>query len=94
MKVRITIQPQRHANCARPPHLNRFKIRRMVVWGSDWPFVRLHERIERWLPDEADRRRVLREKPSRLFGFAFWHLSGLRHTARSYDPTDLAGTAP
>jgi predicted TIM-barrel fold metal-dependent hydrolase len=48
------------------------------VWGSDWPFVRVDERIdygpplsclERWLPDEADRRRVLWDTPSRLFGF-------------------------
>jgi len=49
------------------------------VWGSDWPFVRVDERIDygpplsclqRWLPDEADRRRVLWETPSRLFGLA------------------------
>ena len=48
------------------------------VWGSDWPFVRMDERVdygppmsclERWLPDEADRRRVLWETPSGLFGF-------------------------
>jgi predicted TIM-barrel fold metal-dependent hydrolase len=49
------------------------------VWGSDWPFVRVDERIDygpplsclaRWLPDEADRRCVLWETPSRLFGFS------------------------
>jgi predicted TIM-barrel fold metal-dependent hydrolase len=48
------------------------------VWGSDWPFVRVDERIDygpplsclaRWLPDAADRHRVLWETPSRLFGF-------------------------
>jgi len=48
------------------------------VWGSDWPFVRTEERIDygpplacldRWLPDAADRRRVLWETPARLFGF-------------------------
>ena len=48
------------------------------VWGSDWPFVRTDERIDygpelvclqRWLPDEADRRKVLWETPARLFGF-------------------------
>jgi predicted TIM-barrel fold metal-dependent hydrolase len=48
------------------------------VWGSDWPFVRLPHRmdygpvyqlLERWLPDPADRRRVLWDTPSRWFGF-------------------------
>jgi predicted TIM-barrel fold metal-dependent hydrolase len=48
------------------------------VWGSDWPFVRVEERIDygpplsclaRWLPDEVDRRRVLWETPANLFGF-------------------------
>lgn len=48
------------------------------VWGSDWPFVRVDERIDyapgfaclaRWLPDPADRRKVLWDNPSRLFGF-------------------------
>ena len=48
------------------------------VWGSDWPFVRTEERIDygpelaclrRWLPDEADRRKVLWDTPARLLGF-------------------------
>ncbi|HEX2829727.1 MAG TPA: amidohydrolase family protein [Burkholderiales bacterium] len=48
------------------------------VWGSDWPFVRLDARfdygppsicIQRWLPNEADRRKVLWDTPARLFGF-------------------------
>lgn len=48
------------------------------VWGSDWPFVRVPKRldygpafamIERWLPDEADRRKVLWDTPKRWFGF-------------------------
>jgi predicted TIM-barrel fold metal-dependent hydrolase len=48
------------------------------VWGSDWPFVRLNERmdygpvrscLDRWLPDPKDRRKVLWENPKRLFGF-------------------------
>jgi predicted TIM-barrel fold metal-dependent hydrolase len=47
------------------------------VWGSDWPWVRMDERmgygpvfacLNRWLPDEKDRRKV-RETPSKLFGF-------------------------
>ena len=48
------------------------------VWGSDWPFVNMDERVDygpplsclaRWLPDEDDRRRVLWDNPARLFGF-------------------------
>ncbi len=49
------------------------------VWGSDWPFLRMPTRMDygpvlanlhRWLPDDRDRREVLRETPVRLFGFA------------------------
>jgi predicted TIM-barrel fold metal-dependent hydrolase len=49
------------------------------VWGSDWPFVRVSERIDygpplaclhRWLPAEVDRRTVLWNTPARLFGFS------------------------
>lgn len=49
------------------------------VWGSDWPFVRLPQRIDygptrallaRWLPDPADQQKVLWDTPSRWFGFA------------------------
>jgi predicted TIM-barrel fold metal-dependent hydrolase len=48
------------------------------VWGSDWPFVRMDERMDyglglvclpRWLPDQQARRKVLWENPKRLFGF-------------------------
>lgn len=48
------------------------------VWGSDWPFVRMDERMDyappltclpRWLPDPKDRQKVLWETPARLFGF-------------------------
>ena len=48
------------------------------VWGSDWPFVRVHERVDygpglaclsRWLPDAKDRHKVLWENPARLFRF-------------------------
>ncbi|MCC7484611.1 MAG: amidohydrolase family protein [Burkholderiales bacterium] len=48
------------------------------VWGSDWPFVRMDERMDygpvysclaRWLPREEDRRKVLWDNPKRLFGF-------------------------
>jgi predicted TIM-barrel fold metal-dependent hydrolase len=49
------------------------------VWGSDWPFVRMDARVDygptlnclgRWLPDAADRNKVLRATPARLFGFS------------------------
>ena len=48
------------------------------VWGSDWPFVRMDERMDygppatclpRWLPDAGDRQKVLWDTPARLFGF-------------------------
>jgi predicted TIM-barrel fold metal-dependent hydrolase len=49
------------------------------VWGSDWPFVRVEERVDygpglaclaRWLPDPEDRHQVLWRNPARLFGFS------------------------
>lgn len=48
------------------------------VWGSDWPFINTTQEVEygsllhllaRWLPDPADRQRVLWHNPARLFGF-------------------------
>lgn len=48
------------------------------IWGSDWPFVRMDERMDyglalvplaRWLPDPEQRRQVLWRNPQRLFGF-------------------------
>jgi predicted TIM-barrel fold metal-dependent hydrolase len=48
------------------------------IWGSDWPFLGMDYEIRyadclgalaRWLPDAADRGRVLRDNPARLFGF-------------------------
>jgi len=48
------------------------------VWGSDWPFLNTSQHVEygsslrllnRWLPDPADRDRVLWTTPARLFGF-------------------------
>ncbi len=58
--------------------LEAFTVER-CVWGSDWPFLRLSARmdygpvlacLQRWLPDERDRRQVLWDTPARLFGFA------------------------
>lgn len=48
------------------------------IWGSDWPFVRMDERMDyglslvplvRWLPDAENRRKILWTNPQRLFGF-------------------------
>lgn len=48
------------------------------VWGSDWPFITLEQRItypqtlewlERIFPRAEDRRRILWENPVRLFGY-------------------------
>jgi predicted TIM-barrel fold metal-dependent hydrolase len=48
------------------------------MWGSDWPFLRAKERmdygplltlIERFVPNAADRKKLLWETPRRLFGF-------------------------
>lgn len=49
------------------------------VWGSDWPFVLVKERIDYgpelsclkcWFSDEGDRQKILRDNPARLFGFS------------------------
>ncbi|MGZ5829190.1 MAG: amidohydrolase family protein [Xanthobacteraceae bacterium] len=57
--------------------LANFSIDR-CVWGSDWPFLRARSRIDygpqlnslkRWIPDEADRKRILWDNPARIFGF-------------------------
>jgi predicted TIM-barrel fold metal-dependent hydrolase len=48
------------------------------VWGSDWPFLRMPERVDygpllsllaEQVPDEDDRRRILWDTPAREFGF-------------------------
>ena len=48
------------------------------VWASDWPFLRMPERVDYGpllalladqVPAEADRRRILWETPCREFGF-------------------------
>lgn len=57
--------------------LSAFGLER-CVWGSDWPFLDVRDPISyadlpatlgRWLPDAADRRRILWANPVRLFGF-------------------------
>ena len=48
------------------------------IWGSDWPFINVPRKpsyadlltpLSRWLPNPADRQRVLARNPRRLFGF-------------------------
>lgn len=48
------------------------------VWGSDWPFLRMQQRVdygpllklaEQFMPDAAVRHKVMWETPRRLFGF-------------------------
>lgn len=50
-----------------------------IVWGSDWPFLshldavtypQLMALLETWVPDTANRRKILVDNPARLFGFA------------------------
>lgn len=49
-----------------------------IVWGTDWPFLshldavtypQLMELFEVWVPDAANRRKILVDNPARLFGF-------------------------
>ena len=48
------------------------------VWGSDWPFLRMPERVDygplldllaAQIPDAEARRRILWDTPAREFGF-------------------------
>ena len=50
-----------------------------IVWGTDWPHPGaralmpedhvLADLLAQWVPDEAQRRKVLVENPARLYGF-------------------------
>lgn len=49
-----------------------------LVWGSDWPFLRIDRRVDygphlaqlaRWVPVARARRRILVDTPAALFGF-------------------------
>ena len=50
-----------------------------LVWGTDWPHPSAREKmpndgdladmLAQWVPDEAQRKRVLVDKPQRLYGF-------------------------
>ena len=51
-----------------------------LIWGSDWPFLNLSVKpsykqtmacLQRWLPEDKQRRAVLWETPARLFNFKF-----------------------
>jgi predicted TIM-barrel fold metal-dependent hydrolase len=77
--VKVSREPYPHADLS--PYiqalLSEFGPDR-CVWASDWPFLRMPERIDygpllallaRQVPDSADRRRVLWDTPCREFGF-------------------------
>lgn len=50
-----------------------------VVWGTDWPHASAREKLQadadvadllaKWIPDQANRQRVLVDNPARLYGF-------------------------
>ena len=50
-----------------------------VLWGTDWPHPSAREKmpndgdladlLAEWVPDEAQRKRVLVDNPQRLYGF-------------------------
>src|SRR5438445_294833 len=51
---------------------------RRLVWGSDWPntqhqevadYASTHAALADWVPDAAERQRILVDTPSRLFHF-------------------------
>ena len=51
---------------------------KQLAWASDWPFVGFEEKItyaqcvewiEKWIPDAATRKTVMRDTPARLFHF-------------------------
>lgn len=65
------------AAAAAPRLLGAFGLDRLL-WGSDWPHTQFETvatpasalaELERWIPDAADRRVVLRDTPNQLFGF-------------------------
>ena len=77
--VKVSREPYPHADLS--PYiralLSEFGPDR-CVWASDWPFLRMPERIDygpllallaRQVPDSADRRRILWDTPCREFGF-------------------------
>lgn len=53
---------------------------RQVLWGSDWPYVRMDENspdagalldlLHDWVPDAALRQRILVDNPAALYGFS------------------------
>jgi predicted TIM-barrel fold metal-dependent hydrolase len=63
-----------------------------VLWGTDWPHASAREQLQadadtvdllsRWLPDAADRQRVLVDNPAKLYGFA-----GLKAVQKQGDMT-------
>ena len=76
---RPSAQPFPHSDVGPfiPAAVDTFGVDR-CVWGSDWPFINTTQQVEYgrlldlladWLPNAADRERVLWHNPARLFGF-------------------------
>lgn len=66
------VTPFAHAVVQRAPE--------RVVWGTDWPHPAAHGKlmpndgvladlVSEWIPDEAQRKKVLVDNPARLYGF-------------------------
>lgn len=69
--------PYRQAEPYAAALIEAFTVER-CVWGSDWPFLHAPHRVDhatllaalvRWLPSPVERRKVLGDNPTRLFGF-------------------------
>ena len=77
--VKVSRAPYPHADLA--PYLARLLAEfgpDQCVWGSDWPFLRMPERVDygpllallaRQVPDERDRSTILWDTPRREYGF-------------------------
>jgi hypothetical protein len=59
-----------------------------IVWGTDWPHPSAREKmpndgdladmLAEWVPDEAQRKRILVDNPQRLYGFPEYRLHQIR----------------
>lgn len=77
---RLTSQGPPYAGCDELAAALRETAPDRLVWGSDWPHVMLRgampndadlvDLLLRWLPDPAQRQRVLVDNPRALYGFA------------------------
>lgn len=76
---RISTQPMPHADTVPFAHALVAAAPQRVVWGTDWPHVMakgpmpndgdLCDLLADWVPDPAERKRVLVDNPAALYGF-------------------------